>query len=83
MATQILVAEDDPKQAELIRLYLERDGFDVSVVHDGRAALDRIRANPPGLVVLDVMMPGIDGERCAAGALPGRRRLRHQAVQPP
>jgi DNA-binding response OmpR family regulator len=61
MATQILVAEDDPKQAELIRLYLERDGFDVSVVHDGRAALDRIRANPPGLVVLDVMMPGIDG----------------------
>jgi len=61
MATQILVAEDDPKQAELIRLYLERDGFDVSVVHDGTAALDRIRANPPGLIVLDVMMPGIDG----------------------
>jgi DNA-binding response OmpR family regulator len=61
MATHILVAEDDPKQAELIRLYLERDGFDVSVVHDGVAALERVRSHPPGLIVLDVMMPGADG----------------------
>jgi DNA-binding response OmpR family regulator len=61
MATHILVAEDDPKQAELIRLYLERDGFEVSVVHDGVAALERVRSQPPSLIVLDVMMPGADG----------------------
>ena len=61
MTARILVAEDDEKQAELIRLYLEREGWSVMVVHDGRTALERVRRNPPDLVVLDVMMPRMDG----------------------
>ncbi len=61
MSPRILVAEDDRKQAELIRLYLERDGHTVAVVHDGRSALERIRRNAPDLVVLDLMLPAMDG----------------------
>jgi len=61
MTARILVAEDDLKQADLIRIYLEREGHSVMVVHDGRTALDRIRRSPPDLVVLDLMMPRMDG----------------------
>lgn len=61
MNGRILIAEDDTKQAELIRLYLEREGFAVVVTHDGLAALDEIRARQPDLVVLDWMMPSMDG----------------------
>jgi DNA-binding response OmpR family regulator len=56
-----MVAEDDRKQAELARRYLEREGHSVVVVHDGRAALDEIRREPPELLVLDVLMPKVDG----------------------
>jgi DNA-binding response OmpR family regulator len=59
--TRILVAEDDPKQANLVRLYLEREGHSVLVVGDGRSALEQCRARRPDLVVLDVMMPVVDG----------------------
>jgi DNA-binding response OmpR family regulator len=59
--SRILVAEDDPKQAHLIRLYLEREGHSLQVVSDGRSALDRCRAYRPDLAVLDIMMPGVDG----------------------
>jgi DNA-binding response OmpR family regulator len=58
---KILIAEDDTKQAELIRLYLEREGYAVLVTHDGRTALEEIRARQPDLVILDVMMPHMDG----------------------
>lgn len=61
MGARILVAEDDQKQAELIRRYLEREGHAVVVARDGRAALDEARARHPDLVVLDVMMPRVDG----------------------
>lgn len=61
MSARILVAEDDAKQAHLIRVYLEREGHSVLVVGDGRAALDQCRARRPDLVVLDVMMPMVDG----------------------
>lgn len=61
MTARVLVAEDDRKQADLVRLYLEREGHSVLVVGDGRAALDRSRAYRPDLVVLDVMMPVVDG----------------------
>jgi two-component system, OmpR family, alkaline phosphatase synthesis response regulator PhoP len=57
----VLVAEDDPKQAELARRYLEHEGHTVVVVGDGRAALEEARRNPPDLMVLDVMMPRVDG----------------------
>lgn len=58
---RILVAEDDPKQADVIRRYLENDGHHVEIVHDGRDALDHARSRPPDVVVLDAMMPGLDG----------------------
>jgi DNA-binding response OmpR family regulator len=61
MSARVLVAEDDPKQANLIRVYLERDGHSVLVVNDGRRALEHSRARRPDLLVLDVMMPGVDG----------------------
>jgi DNA-binding response OmpR family regulator len=61
MSARILVAEDDPKQANLVRVYLEREGHSVLLVGDGRAALDQCRARRPDLVVLDVMMPAVDG----------------------
>jgi DNA-binding response OmpR family regulator len=61
MAARVLVAEDDRKQADLLRIYLEREGHSVLVVGDGRAALDRSRAYRPDLVLLDVMMPVVDG----------------------
>ena len=57
----MLVAEDDPKQAELLRRYLEREGHTTRLVHDGPAALDEARRKPPDLLLLDVMMPGLDG----------------------
>ncbi|MEU9396626.1 response regulator transcription factor [Streptomyces sp. NPDC048324] len=61
MCAYVVVADDDPKQADLIRRYLEREGHSVGVVHDGRAALDEIRRRMPDLVVLDWMMPRTDG----------------------
>lgn len=61
MCAHILVAEDDEKQAELIRRYLEREHHTVVVTHDGRAAIDTARGQLPDLVVLDVMLPTVDG----------------------
>ena len=61
MNGRILVAEDDAKQANLIRIYLERAGHSVQVVGDGGQALDRFRSHRPDLVLLDVMMPAVDG----------------------
>ena len=61
MCAFVLVAEDDVKQAEGIRLYLERDGHTVAVVHDGRRAIEEARRRSPDLLVLDLMMPEADG----------------------
>lgn len=59
--SRVLVAEDDPKQARLIRVYLEQQGHSVIVVGDGREALETVRRREVDLMVLDVMMPGVDG----------------------
>src|SRR5206468_4022194 len=61
MGARNLVVEDDVKQAELVRLYLEREGHAVAVVHDGRSALEHARQKRPDLIVLDVMLPKVDG----------------------
>ncbi|MFD4373378.1 response regulator transcription factor [Streptomyces sp. NPDC058486] len=61
MSARILVAEDDEKQSRLIRIYLEREGNVVQVVADGRAALEKARSIRPDLIVLDVMLPYVDG----------------------
>ncbi|NBM14575.1 response regulator transcription factor [Streptomyces sp. GC420] len=61
MCAHILVAEDDEMQAELIRRLLLQEGHTAVVVHDGRAAIDEAGRNRPDLVVLDLMLPRIDG----------------------
>jgi DNA-binding response OmpR family regulator len=61
MAFRVLVAEDDEKQAELIRRYLGREGHQVTVAADGQIALDAVRSRPPDLLILDVMLPVVDG----------------------
>jgi len=58
---RILIAEDDPRQAEIVRRYLQAAGWDPVVVGDGRAAITAIRRRVPDLLVLDVLMPEIDG----------------------
>jgi DNA-binding response OmpR family regulator len=57
----ILVIEDEPSVGEVVSLYLRRAGFVVSVVRDGKQALEMISETLPTLVVLDLMLPGIDG----------------------
>jgi DNA-binding response OmpR family regulator len=61
VCADVLVAEDDVRQAEVLRRYLVAEGHRVVVVHDGQAALDSARRLPPDVLVLDVMMPGLDG----------------------
>ncbi|WP_085997166.1 response regulator transcription factor [Nocardia pneumoniae] len=61
MTARILVAEDDRKQADLIRRYLERAGHRATVVHDGRAAVSHARKTILDLVILDLMLPVMSG----------------------
>ena len=61
MAPHILVVEDDGDTARVVRAYLERDGLAVEVVADGVTGLERALESPPDLVVLDWMLPGLDG----------------------
>jgi DNA-binding response OmpR family regulator len=61
MCAYVLVAEDDERQAEVLRRYLVADGHETTVVHDGVTALHQARSRPPDLLVLDVMMPELDG----------------------
>ncbi|MBE7532340.1 MAG: response regulator transcription factor [Ardenticatenaceae bacterium] len=57
----ILVVDDETNIRDLARLYLEKDGYRVITAVDGQQALDLIQQNPPTLMVLDLMLPGIDG----------------------
>ena len=71
----VLVVDDDPKIRDLLRLYLVREGHRVTPAGDGEAALAAARSGRPDLVVLDVMLPGMDGvEVC--------RRLRDESSVP-
>lgn len=71
----ILVVDDEPKLVEVVREYLEHDGYKVVSAHDGRQALERFTWARPDLVVLDLMLPEIDGlEVC--------RRLRRESDVP-
>jgi len=58
---RILVVEDEANIVNLVRAYLEREGFAVKTVSDGRAALQQVHAARPDLIILDLMLPGIDG----------------------
>ena len=71
----VLVVDDDVKTVELVKLYLERDGYQVLTAYDGIEALRLARESRPDLIVLDLMLPDIDGlEVC--------RILRHESDVP-
>jgi DNA-binding response OmpR family regulator len=59
--TTILAADDDPQILRLVTRNLQFDGYEVIAVSDGQAALEQIEAHPPDLVLLDIMMPRLDG----------------------
>jgi DNA-binding response OmpR family regulator len=72
---RVLVVDDDPTVAEVVARYLQRDGHEVECLADGRTALRRAIEEPPDLVVLDLMLPGMNGlEVC--------RRLREHSPVP-
>jgi len=58
---RILVVDDDKRIAASVRRSLTYDGYEVDVVHDGASAIDAVRSQPPDVIVLDLMLPGIDG----------------------
>ena len=57
----IMVVDDDPNIAQLVKLYLEKEGFEVSVETRGDEAVAAFQKNPPSLMLLDIMLPGMDG----------------------
>ncbi len=61
MAISVLIVEDDANIRELLQMYLEKDGYAVTLASDGGQGLDKFRAIKPDLVLLDVMMPVMDG----------------------
>jgi DNA-binding response OmpR family regulator len=72
---RVLVVDDDPTVSDVVARYLDHAGYAVAVVADGRVALDKAVSDPPDLVVLDLMLPGMDG-------LEVFRQLRAQAPVP-
>jgi DNA-binding response OmpR family regulator len=71
----ILLIEDDPQTAQMVRFYLEREDFTVIVADDGPSGEESFRQYSPKLILLDIMLPGIDGlELC--------RRIRRQSAVP-
>ncbi|HEY3289951.1 MAG TPA: response regulator, partial [Anaerolineae bacterium] len=58
---QVLIVDDERNIVELIDLYARQEGFQTLRAYDGQTALDIIEANPPALVILDLMLPGVNG----------------------
>ena len=61
MMDKILVADDDLNICELLRLYMEKEGFEVVMAHDGEEAVAKFESEKPSLILLDIMMPKLDG----------------------
>ncbi|MBO5409769.1 MAG: response regulator transcription factor [Clostridia bacterium] len=61
MAERILVVDDDTNICELLRLYLEKEGYEVSIANDGAQAVKMFQEVSPGLMLLDIMLPVLDG----------------------
>jgi len=61
VAARVLIIEDDPNVAEVVGRYLAREGYEVEIASDGVAGLERALADPPELVVLDLMLPNLGG----------------------
>ena len=63
---RVLVVDDEPDFASIVQGNLEKEGFEVEVAYNGVEGLEKVHANPPDAIVLDVMMPEKDGyEMCA------------------
>lgn len=58
---KILVVDDDKNICELLRLYIEKEGFQVAIANDGKRALEMFRSEQPDLIMLDIMLPELDG----------------------
>ena len=73
--TLLLLVDDEKNIIELERLYLDKEGYEIQVAYDGKSALDKVRSLKPDLIILDLMLPGIDGwEVC--------RRVRQESDTP-
>ena len=59
--TKILLVDDDPNISQLIQLYLVKEGFEVASASRGDEAVKMFKSDPPSLMLLDVMLPGMDG----------------------
>ena len=81
MQNTILLADDDVELSDLLKEYFESEGFAVRVAHDGEQALDQARQPGLDLMVLDIMMPKMDGyETCKALKADEATRLRQRDV---
>ena len=78
---RLLLADDNPQNVQLVQAYLDGDGHQIDVVHDGAAAVERFRAQRYDVVLMDVQMPGMDGYRATA-ALRAIERERGDAPVP-
>ena len=72
---KILVVDDDQNICELLRLYIEKEGFDVVIANDGRKAIELFDAENPDLILLDIMLPELDGWQVC-------REIRHKSNVP-
>lgn len=75
MGKKILVVDDDKKIVEVVRLYLERNGYSVVTAYEGEEALQKFKNEKPALVVLDLMLPQISGQEIC-------RRIRQESTTP-
>ena len=58
---KILIVDDEPDFAEMIKMRLEANGYDIAVAYDGEEGIERAVRDKPDMILLDVMMPGMDG----------------------
>ncbi len=58
---RILVVDDEPDFCSIVQMNLEKEGFEVELAYSGVEGLEKVRANPPDAIVLDIMMPEMDG----------------------
>ena len=61
MATSVLIAEDEPHLVELLTFILKREGYEPAAVYDGEAAVDSLMRDTPDVMILDLMLPKLDG----------------------
>ena len=61
MSDRIFVVDDDPNICQVVKLYLERENYDIATIHRGDEGLQAFKTDEPALVLLDIMMPGLDG----------------------